>query len=68
VLEEEILQVKSLFASQEAFYYIFKGQNTRTENEIFNDLISNLQDPAKELVEFCKTLAFARVFLGLTVE
>ena len=67
MLQQEIQEVLKASIDKEAFYAIFRGPNTKTILEVFVDLISNLGDCSELFVEYCMTLALARVNLSLTV-
>lgn len=67
MLQQEIQEVLKASIDKEAFYAVFRGPNTKTIDEVYKDLINNLGDCSDSFIEYCMTLALARVNLSLTV-
>lgn len=67
MLQEEIKEVSRNSLSKEVFFSLFQGANSKTVDEVYQDLVNNLKVTTSELLEFCMTLALARVNLSLTV-
>lgn len=68
MLQEEIQEVLKASVDKEAFYAIFRSPDTKkTIDEVYKGLVNNLGVTSTELLEFCMTLALARVNLSLTV-
>ena len=67
MLQEEIEEVSRNSLNKGTFYSIFRGVNNKTVDEVYQDLVNNLKVTTAELLEFCMTLALARVNLSLTV-
>lgn len=67
MLQEEIQEVLKASVDKEAFYAIFRPNTNKTIDEVYQDLVNNLKVTTSELLEFCMTLALARVNLSLTV-
>lgn len=67
MLQEEIQEIIRNSLNKEVFYSVFQGVNNKTVDEVYQDLVNNLKVTTAELLEFCMTLALARVNLSLTV-